>query len=508
MEMEIFEKIGIKIPNSVLVHGVQPTEDYVEVQDVLKNHGAISRCELIKAPESEFDGYMVAEYESGTAFQSLEPLLPHKYLTEDKSNTFIVEGLSNLYSERMGSTTTDAYLAELKKLARVSGKDYNEVLKDMMSQIGESIDLPSPEQIKTSPQTSPLKPVSAPPIAPDDLNPPQLQRYVVEHIVKSEDNPAHLFSSQRLRVFSGKMPRPSQEADYDTWRSSVDLIMKDPAVSDLLRSRKIFESLLPPAADMVKHLNADTLPAVYLQLLDSAFGTVQDGDELYAKFMDTVQDAAEKPSAYLQRLHVALNLTVKRGGIPGEEVNKHLLSQFCRGCWDNALLSELQLKHKKANPPSFAELLLLLRTEEDREAAKSLRMKRHLGAKQKVTSHSQVAHSDTDKEEGMCATLKELTKQIAEIQNQLASLTANQQKATKPSNSKPFERKKPSGTTKQPGKPSNTRPNPGYCFNCGEDGHIKPQCDNEPNATLVAEKRKQFNIKCQKWEKQNPDHLN
>ena len=508
MEMEIFEKIGIKIPNSVLVHGVSPTEDYVEVLDLLKNYGPVKRSELIKADESEFNNYMIVEYESGSAIESLEPLLPYNYSTEDKSNTFIVEGLSNLYSERVGSTTTDAYLAEVKKLAQATGKDFNEVLKDMMSHIGESIDLTSPEPIKTSPQTSPFKPGSAPPIAPDDLNPPHLQRYVVEHIVKS-DNPAHSFSSQRLRVFSGKVPRPSQEADYDTWRSSVDLIMKDPAVSDLLRSRKIFESLLPPAADMVKHLNADTLPAVYLQLLDSAFGTVQDGDELYAKFMDTVQDAAEKPSAYLQRLHVALNLTVKRGGIPVEEVNKHLLSQFCRGCWDNSLLSELQLKHKKANPPSFAELLLLLRTEEDREAAKSLRMKRHLGAKPKVTSHLQVAHSDTREEEGMSATLKELTKQIAEIQNQLASLTANQQKATRPSNSKPFERKKPSATTKQPGKPSsNTRPNPGYCFNCGEDGHIKPQCDNEPNPTLVAEKRKQFNLKCQKWEKQNPDHLN
>lgn len=64
-------------------------------------------------------------------------------------------------------------------------------------------------------------------------------------------------------------------------------MMKDPAISDLQRSRKILHSLLPPAADMVKHLSSFTLPDCYLQQLESAFSTVQDGDKLYAKLMDT-----------------------------------------------------------------------------------------------------------------------------------------------------------------------------------------------------------------------------
>lgn len=70
-------------------------------------------------------------------------------------------------------------------------------------------------------------------IAAGDVNAPEVQRYVVEHIVKSEDNSLHTLSSQRLRVFSGKVLRPPHEANYDTWRSSIDLFMKDPAVSDL-----------------------------------------------------------------------------------------------------------------------------------------------------------------------------------------------------------------------------------------------------------------------------------
>ena len=525
--MEVFE--NIKIPNAVLVNGVIETDDdhdYEEVVDFLKQYGAINRTEIIKDTESQYHNYLVVEFDSGSAMLSLEKLLPHSHVT--KGNTFIVQNLSNLYTKGVGGTKTKSYLDELRTLAQESGKDYNEILKEMMNQIGESIAIPnSPEEpeekaeLKTSPQT-PFNPTfvggarPSPSIAPDDFNPPEIQRYVVEHIVKSEDN-AHKVSSQRLRVFSGKVPIPSHEVDYDAWRFSVDLIMKDPAVSDLVRSRKILESLLSPAADMVKHLSPDTLPAVYLQLLDSAFGTVQDGDELYAKFMDTVQDAAEKPSAYLQRLHVALNLTVKRGGIPAAELDKHLLNQFCRGCWDNSLLSELQLKHKKANPPSFSELLLLLRTEEDREAAKAMRMKRHLGTgKQKVSSNWQVAHSDkddSDEEKGMSATLKALTKQMAAIQTQLAALTANQQSAKGSSSQKPTSTnnkphtKKPNATAKQPVQStqskSSHKPKPGYCFRCGNDGHIKPQCDQHPNPELVAEKRKQFNSKCQKWEEQH-----
>lgn len=85
-------------------------------------------------------------------------------------------------------------------------------------------------------------------------------------------------------LFSGKITQPSNEADYDTWRSNVDLFLTDPPVSDLNRSCKILESLLPPAADIVKHLGPQALPSAYLELLDSAYDTVADGEECFASF--------------------------------------------------------------------------------------------------------------------------------------------------------------------------------------------------------------------------------
>ncbi len=341
-------------------------------------------------------------------------------------------------------------------------------------------------------------------LATTDLNPPEVQRYVVEHIVKSEDTVMHTGSSHRLRLFSGRVPCPQQEVDYDTWCGGADLIMKDPAISEIQRSCLILNSLLPPAADIVKHLSHDLPADIYIRQLDSAYGTVQDGEELYAKFMDTLQDAGEKPSIYLQRLQVALNLAVRRGGVPESDVNKCLLNQFCRGCWDNTLISELQLKQKKTSPPSFAEFLLLLRTEEDREAAKIQRMKQHLGTtKQKITSHAQFAYGEEEK--GMCAAFttfaNQLTQQMAAIQQQLSALTAMQKSQGR------HDPCAPSPTPRSHTKARTTgiaaaHLKPGFCFRCGEDGHIKPQCSNAPNPVLVSTKRKQFNDK-----KQREGHL-
>lgn len=224
--------------------------------------------------------------------------------------------------------------------------------------------------------------------------------------------------------------------------------------------------------------------------------------------MELFQDAGEKPSAYLQRLQVALNLAVKRGGVKATDLDRHLLNQFCRGCWDNTLLSELQLKQRKSNPPSFAELLLLLRTEEDREAAKAQRMKQHLGSKAKAGVHAQYADASTEesKVDALTTITQQLTQQLADIQKQLASLTAHSN-PKQPFLSKSTHVSKLGDTSKnikQPSRSSQKAPKPGYCYNCGEDGHIKTQCDNDPNPALVATKKKQFTEKQKKWQKSNP----
>ncbi|KAI2645727.1 Retrovirus-related Pol polyprotein from transposon opus [Labeo rohita] len=293
-------------------------------------------------------------------------------------------------------------------------------------------------------------------LSPDQLSTPEVQRVVVEHIVKNTEMATHFQSTVRLKPFSGRVPCPNYEVDYDTWRSSLEFYMTDSSLSDVMMVRRIVDSLLPPAADVVKPLGPRATSKAYLDLLDSAYATVEDGDELFVKFLNTNQNHGEKPSSYLQR-QIALNIILKKKAISDSDANKQLLKQFCRGCWNNNIISTLQLEQKKHHPPTFTEFLLLLRTEEDRIAAKDSRMKQHLGlAKAKALSNTQVTfplESDgfaaSKLVDSSSSAVKQIQKQIADLQAQLAALTTSKRevsgkvKATKEKKSKLSENHTP-----------------------------------------------------------------
>lgn len=547
--MDFIQRSSVKIPNAVIVDGITGLAQDEEVIDFLKKYGDIQRTLLVDDESSEFHKNLIVEYSSGLAVEALQLLLPYRHTLKGNENAvYSVEALSSVYTSKLGSSATKTYLTELKELAKLSGKDYEAVLREMMMQISsdvesmQSADELSPlglsETSVESPQpTSPLSgtpqndsgkngassaPVlderRVPSLSVSDVNPPEVQKVVVEHIVRREDTGSFSPFPVRLRSFSGKTPRPNSEVDYDTWRSHIELLLNDPSMSPLQVSRRILESLLSPAADVVKCLCSNSLPSAYLQLLDSAFGTVEDGEELFAQFMSTLQDPGEKPSAYLQRLQLALNQAVKRGGVAPGEIGKHLLKQFCRGCWDAALLYSLQLEQKKSFPPSFSELLLIIRAEEDRQAAKASRMRKHVGpTKQRVQLQSQSGciFELTENPETQPSAIDDLRKQVASLQSQLTTFMAQNK-------SKGFSDRGATGKTqnrvlaahstkpdmsKQPRKNYTNRPRPWYCFNCGEDGHMSTSCTNDSNPTLVTEKRRQLEERQRVWEQQNHPNL-
>ncbi len=119
----------------------------------------------------------------------------------------------------------------------------------------------------------------------DVLSPPSVQRVVVEHVLWTTDAVSTQYAPMCLRSFSGKILRPPNKPDYDTWRASVDFLLDDPSISDLSHTRKILDSLLPPAAGVIKHIGPQASPTVYLELLESVYGSVKDGDKLWARFM-------------------------------------------------------------------------------------------------------------------------------------------------------------------------------------------------------------------------------
>lgn len=109
-------------------------------------------------------------------------------------------------------------------------------------------------------------------------NPPVVHRVVVEHVIKNQP------TSKWMRTLSGKVPKPPGEADYETWSLHAELMFNDESLSVDVQRRKILESLLPPASDVVRQLGTSAHPRHYVQLLDSAYGLIEDGDEVLARF--------------------------------------------------------------------------------------------------------------------------------------------------------------------------------------------------------------------------------
>lgn len=548
--MEVIVTKGIKVPNAVIVSGVTGTEHDEKLLEVLQKYGSIAKIVNVQDPESESHENLVVEFSSGNAMQTLDPVLPFTHqLLDNPEITYVVRSLSSVYTKQMGGDATRSYLKGLREIAELSGVNFEIMLSEMLTEMSSEVlpscaeagteDKPPDTPVNQDPPEKTASVVGEPPstvgqqaqpaascvsnsilTSTSVLNPPDVQRLVVEHVVRTEEANSQSFTATRLRAFSGRIPRPVNEAEYDTWRTSVDFVLRDPTVSKLHGSRKILDSLLPPAADIVKHLGSEAPPSDYLQLLDSAFGTVEDGDELLAKFMNTLQNAGERPSTYLSRLQAALSVAVKRGGVLPSEADRHLLKQFCRGCWDNNLIADLGLEQKREKPPSFAQFLLMLRIEEDKYETKAKRMRQHLaGAKQRVQVHTQrtwvVGESEPSGSSdvlSIASETKELKKQIASLQSQLARLITNPGAVKK--TTPPVKARKNSVTERklqklnvetaaiEMGKQAE-KPRPWYCFKCGQDGHIAVSCNSEPNPKLVAEKRKLLKERQSKWESQN-----
>ena len=101
------------------------------------------------------------------------------------------------------------------------------------------------------------------------------------------------------------------------------------------------------------------------------------------------------------------------------------------------MIADLQLERKTNAPPSFAELVILIRTEEDRQASKHNRMKEHLGLhkpnpavpKFRAAAQQLFAYSCATPEEEVTDT-DVFKKQLNEIQAQVAVMqTATPRKA-------------------------------------------------------------------------------
>lgn len=102
-------------------------------------------------------------------------------------------------------------------------------------------------------------------LSPSQLTTSEVQGVVVEHIVWSNELASQSHAPLKLKTFSGKMPIPNFEVDFDTWRAN--LYRNDPTISDALMVRRILGSLASTASNIVKPLGPLASSKAYLDLI-------------------------------------------------------------------------------------------------------------------------------------------------------------------------------------------------------------------------------------------------
>uniref|UniRef100_A0A3B5B306 CCHC-type domain-containing protein n=1 Tax=Stegastes partitus TaxID=144197 RepID=A0A3B5B306_9TELE len=503
----------------VCVSGVTSDDVDQDVIDSLEKYGPVARMKRVQNPgEPET---VIVEFKSRA---NIEPLLPVEVVNVASPDVkWQVDHGSTLTSSAarasavLSASSTDSSNSSDSDAGAHSDNSTTPLVRGRKNKCERGKPLTSLSHIMTPiPNDSgavrkKFTVLTSPTLSNEVTDPPEIQRVVVEHVIKSQPS-----NSKWMRTFSGKIPKPPGEADYETWSLHAELMFNDDSLSVDVQRRKIVESLLPPASDVVRQLGTSAHPRQYVQLLDSAYGLVEDGEEVFAKFLNTYQNAGEKASDYLQRLQSLLCTAVKRGGAKQVNADRHLLKQFKRGCWDHSLVLQLELKNE--TPPNFAELLLQVRTEEDRRATKHDRMQRHFSSsktKPSVNIHSvpDISLSDSNNSllQSYISETESLRKQVAQLQMQLSNKRYKKEKnqefeAAVSTNSlpAPVAEAQAHQVMLQNTPPPRPQPKAWFCYKCGEDGHIARNCDKPVNKPLVDQKYAQLKQKQDEWKSRQP----
>uniref|UniRef100_A0A3P8U0A3 Paraneoplastic antigen Ma1 homolog n=1 Tax=Amphiprion percula TaxID=161767 RepID=A0A3P8U0A3_AMPPE len=182
----------------------------------------------------------------------------------------------------------------------------------------------------------------------------------VGDIMSKTSRPTDSYGYRRLRTFSGVSPTPVGEESLYMWLEQATLLVDEGECSDKEKRRRILESLKGPALEIIQAVRMtepDASPHDYIEAIESIFGTVESGEELYLSFRALRQQSGERLSDFLRRLERSLVKVVQAGGLPVSSANKARVEQLIRGSTSDLMLLQLKIRERKDDPPSFLNLL-------------------------------------------------------------------------------------------------------------------------------------------------------
>lgn len=198
----------------------------------------------------------------------------------------------------------------------------------------------------------------------------------------SQRNPTFLQPQQEstwyreFKVFSGNTLPKQGEENLDVWLQQVTEIWKLWQMSEEEKRRHLLESLRDSAASIVRMLRAhsDTVTADQcLNAVKQIFGSRQDYRTSQFHFLHSFQQVGEKVSVFVFRLEVLMQKAVRQTPMPNRTIDTIRLNYvLARATMTTHLRGKLKLLDKRGHPPTFLELMKLIRDDEDWETTLSV----------------------------------------------------------------------------------------------------------------------------------------
>ena len=301
---------------------------------------------------------------------------------------------------------------------------------------------------------------SPPPTLQTPLQQPTVPDHSMNPLTESLARLGLRSNYRKLRIFSGSPTAPRDEDPFDSWMEQAAGQLQEwtaSGVEELEKRRRISEALRPPASGIVRDLEQDKpYPTAhdYLAALEMAFGSTDSGEEIAIYFHQLSQRVAERPSEFLLRLNTTIRKAVRKGGVDSSKVNYSILQKFIRSSHDEMLLVSLRLRDFLHAPPSFIELLSMVRRYEEEMAQKKRAGRPTSGRSLQMTTEPMPPPTHPNPHQTQTTSMDPTP--LVNVQ-----------------------------TLSGQSSPAENLRRPNLCYRCGEDGHIRKRCTNPPNLGLV-----------------------
>ncbi|XP_063811571.1 paraneoplastic antigen Ma2-like [Pseudophryne corroboree] len=173
---------------------------------------------------------------------------------------------------------------------------------------------------------------------------------------------------RRLRIFSGIIPVPAGEENFELWREAAVQHSEEWQCPEHVKRQRVVESLRGPAMGVIQATRRSNPKATlgdYLEALDFSYGTLEDVEDLLARLNSTYQEYGESLTHYIYRVDRLIYKIIDKGGMNKTQADENRIKQVLKGALTSSPVAQkLRCTMCKASPPTLSELVREVKLEE------------------------------------------------------------------------------------------------------------------------------------------------